>query len=364
MKKKPTIIAAVLALVAFAWIVSGQFASPDKDAVKELKAVEKAKEPMTVRVAELRAILRTQTVKITGRTEASRKVDLRAETQGQVVELYAHRGDRVEEKKPIANLRADGRPAKLSEAQAILRQRQIEYDASDKLTQKGFRSETDKARAQAHLDSARAAVELMEIDIVRTTFRAPFDGIIVAGHVEIGDYVKIGDVTATVVDLDPLLIVGNVSERHVNQITEGLSGTITLIDGSELTGSVRFVASLANPATRTYRIELTAPNTDLAIRDGLTAKIEIPIRAAMAHFVTPSVLTLNDDGVVGIKTVESDNTVKFRAVEIIANDIDGVWLGGLPDKIKLITVGQEFVTNGETVTPVNGTARIAADFNS
>ena len=84
----------------------------------------------------------------------------------------------------------------------------------------------------------------------------------------------------------------------------------------------------------------------------------------MAHLVTPSALTLNDNGVVGVKTVEPDNTVKFRTVEIIANNIDGVWLGGLPNKIQLITVGQEFVIDGEIVTPVSGSARIRVDTGS
>jgi multidrug efflux system membrane fusion protein len=364
LKNKSIIIAAVLALIAFGWIASGQFGSPNEDVAKAPEVIKIGKDPMKVRVAKFGAILRTQTVKVIGRTEASRKVDLRAETKGQVAELYAQRGERVEEHNPIANLRPDDRPAKLSEARATLSQRQIEYSASAKLTQRGFRSETEKAGAQARLDAARAAVELVQIDIARSTFRAPFNGIIAAGHLEKGDYVKIGDVAATIVDLDPILIVGNISERYVNKIAEGMRGTIKLIDGTEHTGSVRYVSSLADPATRTYRIELTVPNLDLAIRGGLTAEIIIPVSATMAHLVTPSALTLNDNGVVGVKTVEPDNTVKFRTVEIIANNIDGVWLGGLPNKIQLITVGQEFVIDGEIVTPVSGSARIRVDTGS
>jgi len=365
MKNKSIIIAAVLAIVAFGWILSGQFGSEDSsNANTETDQSEPKLNHMKVRVAEIEAISHTETVKVKGRTEASRKVELRAETQGQVTELYVQRGERVEENKPIANLRADDRPAKLSEARATLRQRQIEYTAAVKLTEKGFRSETEKAGAQARLDAAQAVVELMEIDIARTTFHAPFEGIIGAGHVEVGDYVRVGDVTATVVDLDPMLVVGNISERHIAHISEGMPGEVTLIDGSARTGTVRFVASIADPATRTYRVEMTVPNPDLSIRDGLTAEIEIPVSAAMAHFVTPSVLTLNDDGVLGIKTVEPDNTVRFRAVEIIADDVDGIWLGGLSDRIRMITVGQEFVIDGETVTPVDGAPRITAETSS
>jgi len=361
---KSIITALVLAVLAVGWIVTGQFGSDDPAPADATATSAPAPEKMKVRVAELGAIARTENVTVTGRSEASRKVELRAETEGQVTEILKQRGERVTEGEPIAKIRADDRPAKLAEARATLRQRQIEYNAAEKLTERGFRSETEKAGAQARLDAARAVVEQMELDIARTTFRAPFDGTIEAGHVETGDYVKVGDVTAMVVDLDPILVVGNVSERQVGTVKEGMTGTVTLIDGSEHTGIVRFVSSVAEPSTRTYRMELELQNPDLEIRDGLTAQIRIPVSSTMAHFVTPSVLTLNDEGIVGVKTVAPDNTVAFRPVDIIDDEPEGIWLGGLPDTIRLITVGQEFVIDGEEVTPVEGDPRIAAGGNS
>lgn len=364
MKNKSVLTAIVLAVLAVGWILTGQFGTEDADGEATPTAKTETTAAMTVRVAKLNAIPRIETVNVTGRTEASRKVELRAETHGQVVELFVQRGEVIDDKEPIARLRADDRPAKLSEARASLRQRQIEFNAATKLTEKGFRSETEKAGAQARLDAARAVVEQMEIDIDRTTFRAPFAGTVGAGHVEKGDYVRVGDVTATIVDLDPILIVGNVSERHVSKINPGMPGTITLINGEEHTGIVSFVASVSDPATRTYRFELEVANPDQTIRDGLTAQIEMPVDTTTAHFVTPSVLTLNDDGVVGVKTVEADNTVRFRPVSIIADEPDGVWIGDLPDTIRMITVGQEFVVHGETVVPVEGEARIATGAGS
>ena len=361
---KSVITALVLAALAIGWILTGQFASDDPASEGSAEETAAPAEKMQVRVAELGAISRTETVNVTGRSEASRKVELRAETEGQVSEIFKQRGERVTEGEPIAKIRPDDRPAKLAEARATLRQRQIEYNAAEKLTERGFRSETEKAGAQARLDAARAVVEQMELDIARTTFRAPFDGTIEAGHVEKGDYVKVGEVTAMIVDLDPMLVVGNVSERQVNKVKEGMTGTVTLIDGAEHSGIVRFVSSVAESSTRTYRVELELANPDLTIRDGLTAQISIPVSSTMAHFVTPSVLTLNDEGIVGVKTVTPDNKVVFRPVDIIADEPDGIWLGGLPDTIRLITIGQEFVIEGEDVTPVKGDARIAAGGNS
>ncbi len=359
--RKSIITALVLAVIGIGWVASGQFTTNETtDALADdtPRAETATRAPMKVRVADLEAVMRVERVDVTGRTEASRKVQVRAETQGQVRELLRQRGDTVVKDAPIARLRIDERAAKLAEAKATLRQRQIEFDAADALNKKGFRSETDAAAAQARLDAARAVVEQMEIDITRTTFRAPFAGMVDAGHVELGDYVRVGDIAATVVDLDPILVVGNVSERQVNSLHKGMPGIARLIDGTEHDGIIRFVAPVAEPATRTYRVELEIPNTDGAIRDGITAELQVPVSVADAHFVTPSTLTLNDDGVVGVKVVTPENIVVFKPVEIIADKPDGIWISGLPRTIRLITVGQEFVLDGETVQPFAGRATI------
>jgi len=362
---KSIITALILAVLAVGWILSGQFGTDDANGEdKTGTETQAAAALMKVRVADLKAIARVDTVEVTGRTQASRKVQLRSETAGQVIELYVRRGEYIAAGTPIAKLRLDERPAKLAEARATLKQREIEYKAASQLNERGFRSETEKAAALARLDAARAVVEQIQIDIARTTFEAPFDGIIGAEHVELGDYVRVGDVAATVVDLDPILVVGQVSERQVGKVTVGMPGTIRLIDGSERDGIVRYVSAVADPATRTYRIELEVANDDRTIRDGLTAEIEVPVNSGMAHFVTPSTLTLNDEGIVGVKTVNAEDVVVFNPVDIIADEPDGVWLGGLPENIRLITVGQEFVIDGKKVTPVPGPARIVTGAGS
>jgi len=356
---KSIITALALAVLAIGWVLWGQFGTDDAIGEDTIgTATQAATAPMKVRVTDLKAITRVDTVDVTGRTEASRTVQLRSETKGQVNQLYVRRGEYITAGSPIAKLRLDDRPAKLAEASATLKQREIEYNAASQLSERGFRSETEKAAALARLDAARAVVEQIRIDIARTTFEAPFDGIIGAEHVELGDYMRVGDVAATVVDLNPILVVGQVSERHVGKVTVGMSGTMRLIDGSQRDGIVRYVSPVGDPDTRTYRIDLEVTNDDRKIRDGLTAKIQVPVNSGMAHFVTPSTLTLNDEGVVGVKTVNIENVVVFNPVDIIADEPNGVWLGGLPKSIRLITVGQEFVIDGEKVVPVPGPARI------
>lgn len=348
------LIAIGLALVAGGWIASGQIGNDANGAEQaSTPAAEKTETPrVSVRVADLVALPRMEMVSITGRTQASRTVELRAETEGQIVEILTQRGDTVSENDVIARLRLDNRSAKLAEAKALLRQREIEYDAAKKLHEKGFRSTTKQAESEAYLDAARAVVEQMDIDIARTALRAPFEGIIGAGHVELGDFVQIGDVAATIVDLDPVLAVGSVSERQIGGLQKGGVAEVTLVDGTTYSGVIHFIAPVADPQTRTYRVELEIENSDYRIRDGITAKIRFPLGEARAHLVSPSVLTLNDDGVVGVRTVDADDFVRFQPVEILADETRGVWIGGLPDQVRVIVVGQEFVIEGERVNPV------------
>jgi multidrug efflux system membrane fusion protein len=68
--------------------------------------------------------------------------------------------------------------------------------------------------------------------------------------------------------------------------------------------------------------------------------------------MSPAALTLDDAGVVGVKTVDAQNTVRFHPAELVAGGADGVWIGGLPPEVTIITVGQEFVLPGQTVVPV------------
>ena len=58
---------------------------------------------------------------------------------------------------------------------------------------------------------------------------------------------------------------------------------------------------------------------------------------------------LGEDGELGIRTVNEDNQVEFNQIEILEDTIDGIWISGLPRNIKIITIGQEYVFQGQTV---------------
>lgn len=353
--KKSVLIAAFLGIALVAWIASGQFGANGDQAIQTGSASEEdavTERLISVRVADLEALPRTRTIIVNGRTEAFREVEIRAETYGRVQEIMARRGDRVDAGEVLGQLALDDRFAKQAEANAVLRQREIEFSASEQLRTKGFRSETSLAQARAQLDAARAVVEQMELDIARATVRAPFAGIIESGHIEVGNYLAVGDKAVTIVDLDPILIVGYATEREVGALKPGMVGRAQLIDGTWIEGIVGFVAATADPDTRTYRFELEAPNPDFAIRSGITSRIGVDTDAIDAHFLSASALTLSGDGEVGVKTINGNNEVVFYPVSILQDTPDGAWVSGLPSKVSVIRVGHEFVVEGQRVQPV------------
>ncbi len=353
--KRSYIIAGVLAIVAVGWIASGQFADGGNqpEALKPPADLSGANRMPLVRVRSQSAQTRTAEIMLRGRTEAFRTVEVKAEIHGKIIDLTIERGDDVETGQVIATLSPEDRPAKLKEAEARLAQRRIEFEASHRLSKKGFRAETALAADKAALEAAQAAVEQARVDFKNTLILAPFKGLIDERMIEIGDFVEQGDQIARVVDLDPILVVAQVNERDVGRLKVGAEGRARLVTGDRVNGRLRFVASMADSVTRTFRVELEVANPQGTIPDGITAELAVPLDETKAHLVSPAILTLTDEGVVGIKTLEADSTVGFYAVKILESGSQGVWVTGLPDQVTLVTVGQEFISIGQKVRAVD-----------
>jgi multidrug efflux system membrane fusion protein len=348
------VLAALVAVGVAAWLLSGEFvgAGDHAGAVPTVKITATETTPTSVRVRQSIAESRLREVVIRGRTGAERRVELKAEIQARVVAIPVNKGARVKAGQIVAHLAIDDRAARLDEAKALARQREVEMAAAKELTAKGFRPANKMAESEALLDAARAAVVRLEVEVSKTVITAPFDGIIDDLPIEIGTFLKSGDPVAIIVDEDPFLVWGQVSERDVALVKVGGTGVATLITGQRIEGRVRFISTTADPTTRTFKVELEVPNPDGVLRDGVSAEIRLPTVAILAHKVSPALLILNDKGVVGVRAVNGDGIVEFHPAQLLNDGPDGVWLGDLPERLNIIVVGQEFVREGEKVRAV------------
>ncbi|HXH02499.1 MAG TPA: efflux RND transporter periplasmic adaptor subunit, partial [Candidatus Competibacteraceae bacterium] len=284
-----------------------------------------------------------------GQVEPNRRVILKAETDGAVAELLAERGQRLAAGAPVLRLAMNDRAARLAKAEAALHQREQDYAALARLGRSGFQSETQLNQAQADLAEARAELERIRLDIARTTIQAPFAGILNERPVELGQVVAVGDAVATLVDNDPLLAVAQVPQQMMSKLRLGGTGAVRFATGHNTAGRIRYLSANADAATRTFRVELEVPNPDGQLPAGTSAELRIPLETVATHFLSPSLLSLDSSGVLGVKTVEHDDTVAFHPVQIVRSSADGVWVSGLPAQARLITLGQGFVEPGERV---------------
>lgn len=406
MKPVPVIIAVIVVAFLFFFVIQRdalfEFASVSEDSTTEVAETEAVEETMesagnVVRVVAVRSSARQidSAVVLRGETEAARQLDVMAETSGLVISEPLRKGTLVEAGQLLCEIDPGTRDASLAEAQArlasaiaaapaaqavveqaraALDEARINDNASSRLAEDGFASETRVAAtqaavraaeagvssalsglesAQANIESAEAGVASAQKEIERLKVFAPFGGLLETDTAEIGGLLSVnspnGAHCATIIQLDPVKLVGFVPETEVNRVAVGARAGARLADGAEVAGQVSFLSRAADATTRTFRVEITVPNPDLKIRDGQTAEIIIASDGKSAHLLPQSALTLNDEGTLGVRTVTEANEADFVPVSVLRDTIDGVWLAGLPEAANVIVIGQEYVIPGVPV---------------
>jgi multidrug efflux system membrane fusion protein len=382
------------ALMAFARGEDPEAAAPAGAAAAQTAEVS-GDAVQAVRVVALRSQAREidSAVILRGQTEAIRQVEVRAETTAAVISDPLRKGASVKAGDLLCQLDPGSRHATLLEAQARLtearsrvpeaearveeararlNEAQINANAARKLIEGGYASESRRAATEAAeraalagiasaetnvettragIEAAAAAVAAAQREIDRLTVTAPFDGLLESDTAELGSLLQPGGLCATVIQLDTIKVVGYVPEAQVNRVKLGAMAGAELSTGQRVQGTVTFISRSADPSTRTFEVDITVANPDLAIRDGQTADILISADGAKAHQIPQSALTLNNEGKLGVRTVDAASTVGFFPVTLLRDTPEGVWIGGLPEQADIIITGQDFVTAGVVVAP-------------
>ena len=267
------------------WMISGLFV---KDAVKN----EVPKNDLfTVGTLLSEAVSYQPTIKLKATSRLEARVDVRAKTSGEVVKIGSTQGNFVEK------------------------------------------------------DSILCSLGVVELN--RTEVKAPFSGFI-EQIVKPGNFLERGQVCATIIQLNPIIFVAEVPEFNINKVETGQDVDIRLVTGEFINGKLTFVSKSASPSTRTFKVESQIENKNGLVRDGITAEMTIKTKLVMAHKISPSILLLNDEGKIGIRSVEND-IVKFHNITILEDSESGLWITGIPKELELIVQGQGFVEDGQKV---------------
>ncbi|WP_108813732.1 efflux RND transporter periplasmic adaptor subunit [Loktanella sp. Alg231-35] len=342
-------LAVLLALILVGWMGSG-YIIPTADA-EEAAPEAPAKRAIAVAVLPSQAKDVQLVLSAEGQSEPDRASGIQAEATGQVQSVLVARGDLVTAGQEIGRIDAETIQAQLAQAQAQQEQATRDLNNALALQARGVATEDRVSQSRAAKAATDAAVSAAEQQLDNTVVRAPFAGRLNDMTLDEGEFVDAGDVVAEVLDNDPLTVVIQVPQQALSRIDIGQMAQVQFITGEERSGAVSFIGANADQQTRTFRVEVTVDNPDSVMPAGLSARIVLPTGMARGHFISPAILSLGTDGALGIKTVESDNTVAFAPVSIVRAQTDGVWVTGLPEEADIITVGQGFVGAGDVVEP-------------
>lgn len=332
------------------WVGSGAF-NNDADTVQSAEAIKTRSVNETLFSVVAREISASDTiaiVRLQGRTEADRVVTLASETSGTIINLPTPKGRPVQKGQLICQIDAGARAAMLAEARAKRDAARINYEASQKLFEKGHISKSQRATSKANFDAAAAAVKKHQVELARTKIKAPFDGILDQLPLKIGAFIAPGQPCGTLIDKDPLLVVAHVAESQITKIRNGAPATAVLATGEKVTGFVRYVAESPSRATRTFQIEVEVENKDFLLRDGVSADLEIESERVRASQIPRSALILDDEGRLGVRVLEGE-IVAFREVAILSDQTEYSTVTGLGETEVVIIRGGDFTRSGQRV---------------
>ena len=288
-------------------------------------------------------------ITVRGQTKARRIVKLRAEIPGRIVDIPSTKGTRIKHNDVVAKISIKDRQAKVREANALVKQRAAELKAARDLERRQMQAKSRVDELTALYEAARAYQKRAQVELGNTQVRAPFSAIINDYMIEMGDFIDKNHPIAELVDDSVLKVAANVSQRDVGRLTLGESAQVTLITGEVLTGRLTYIAARAEMATRSFPVEIEIPNPEYRYAPGMSATVSLPLDEQEAHFISLSSLTLNDQGEIGVKAVDTQEQVRFFPTKLVRSDAQGAWVSGLPRTTHIITRGQGFVRAGDKV---------------
>ena len=239
-----------------------------------------------------------------GVVRARAEVGISPEIAGTVLQVHCEVGSRVANGDVLVELSSEAhriavarRRAEVRKAEARYRKSTRDMGKADSLFSGGVMSDSehddaglDRDIAAAELALARSNLAAAEKDLRDTRLQAPFDGSIALKDVEVGDYVAPGTVVLTLVSIDAVKVVINVSEMDIPQVQPGDSVSIAIDSlGSELfAGSVHTIALKADETTRSFAVETIVDNPGHRILPGMVARVTIRSTEPVTRCMVPA----------------------------------------------------------------------------
>ena len=352
---RSTVIAATILVVIVAYFGGRSLMRGSLSAHKEEPVVQAADDVPEAVVQTLTAEPHMLRIRAKGRTEPDKSVTVKAGTTGTVVSTPAKEGSYVKAGTLLCGLDVEARSARVNEAEAQRDAARVDYEAAAQLAAKGLGAANNATAAKARLDAAEAALNAAKVELGKTQIRAPFDGVFETRIAEAGDFLSAGQACGVLVDMDPVIVSVQVSEAQAGKLSVGMDAEALLADGNRYPAKLRYVARTASDTTRTFLVEAALETGEASVPAGVTSELVVPVGNVPATLISAGLLTLNDAGQLGLRYVEDDDTVQFTPIAVVDETPQGAWVAGLPASVRVISLGQDYLSEGVKVKPVPAT---------
>jgi RND family efflux transporter MFP subunit len=325
----------------------------------------------------------TRYLEATGNTAAIKNVDLVARVQGFLQSINYQDGTFVKEGTTLFTIEPETYKLKLEQAQAAeagaqasLKQAEADFKRQSDLVQRQAVSQATldtstsaRDNAQANLQQAQANTKIAQVNYGYTNVTAPFDGIVTAHLVSVGELVGASSPTqlATIVALDPIYVNFNVNEQDVLRIrAEARRRGMTASDLTSLPievelqtesgyphkGKLNYASPTINQSTGTLAVRGILPNADRVLLPGYYVRVRVPVEQEQAALLVPDVALGSDQAGRYVLVVNGDNVVEQRKVRTgpLEGELRVIESGLKPDD-RVITAGLLRAIPGQKVEP-------------
>ena len=348
--KKSNRLPLVIGLAVLIWMTSGLFSSGKR---ADLSNENLLKQKMTVEVSGIKSEEAEDFITIRGEIEPFRKIEIKSHLAAHVLEILENEGAYITDGDLIFRLANVDRSAQFFITKAKISKSLNKIVQLEALTSDDQNKSIKLIEAQKELSILRSKIRNILVERGNILVKAPFSGILEEQIVEVGSYVEKGEILATLLDESSLKATGYVSQQNIERLKLGQKVNVYLLNGNKSDATLTYIANLGDSKTHSYKIEAQLNNPHEGIKSGASARIEIIVGSVAAHFVSAANLSLDMEGNIGIKSVNKESIVNFHKIEILRTEKEGVWVTGLPNKIKIITQGSGFVGEGESVKQIS-----------
>lgn len=291
------IISICLSLAGMAYAQSGQSPALATAVVKQLQ------------LPELRVVDAT--------VEAVQQATVSAQTSGRITEITVDVDDYVSKGTVIIRLRDKEQRAAFDAAKARFEEAQAEYKRIKEIFEKKLVAKAMLDKAEAQLKATRAAMEQANEALENTRVRAPYSGIVVKRHVEVGENARVGQALMTGLSLEKLRATVNLPQSLIHAVRQYQQAWVWL--GPELQHRVPAesltISPFADQNTHTFVVRVNLAANDYKVYPGMYTKVAF-LTGETTRTVIPASAVVHRSEVTGVYVSDEKNQVHFRHIRV------------------------------------------------